>query len=202
MTIRTVFVDLGGVLVRTEDPAPRTQLAESLGLTRRGIEKAVFENASSLQASKGEISHEEHWRNVINSLRLPASEIPRVRDAFFAGDRLDEKLVDFLRSLRTSHKTGLISNAWSDLRRWITDHHFEDAFDVMIISAETHMFKPEAGIYRLALEKVSAAPQEAVFVDDMLENVEGARSVGMHAIQFTTTEAVMEAIRNLIADHR
>jgi epoxide hydrolase-like predicted phosphatase len=203
MSIRAVYVDLGGVLLRTEDRIPRTCLAESLGLTKDEIENVVFASKSSAQASVGAITSEQHWRNVVRTLNLPESEIPRVRDQFFAGDRLDAEMVDFLRGLRrASVRTGLISNAWNDLRAWIVGRGFEDAFDVMVISAETGLVKPGAGIYRLALEKLDVAPAEAVFVDDMPENVDGARAVGMHAIQFSQSKEVLEEIRRLLADHR
>ncbi len=200
MSLRAVCIDLGGVLARTEDRTPRTHLAESLGLTESELEKIVFGSELSAQASSGVIPYEQHWRNVVSALGLPENEIPRVRDEFFAGDRLDVDLVNFLRALRQSSiKVGLISNAWSDLREWIVSRHIEDAFDEMIISAETGITKPDARIYRLALEKLGVAPSEAVFVDDMPANVEGARAVGMHAIQFTQSQEILKEIRQLLA---
>ena len=51
MTIRAVFFDLGGVIARTEQPEPRIRLADSLGMTYADIDKLVFENDSSKQAS-------------------------------------------------------------------------------------------------------------------------------------------------------
>jgi len=203
MTLHAVYFDLGGVLVRTEDHAPRSQLAESLGLTESELEKEVFVNESSAQASVGVISSDQHWKIVAQNLNLPEADIPRVRDGFFAGDLLDTELVDFLRALRKSSiRVGLISNAWSDLREWIAARHFEDAFDEMIISSEVGLAKPDARIYRMALEKLGVAASEAVFVDDMPANVEGAQAVGMQAFQFTQSREVVEQIRRLLADPR
>ncbi len=202
MSLRAIYTDLGGVLVRTEDPGPRARLAESLGLTARELERIVFENESSARASVGGITHDQHWQNVARSLQLPESEVPRLRDEFFGGDRVDSELVDFLRAARQTVRVGLISNAWSDLRAWITGRGFVDAFDALVISAEAGVMKPDPGIYRLALEKLGAAPQEAVFVDDMPANVEGARAVGMQAFTFTTTKEVLDQIRQLLSNHR
>lgn len=202
MSLRALYIDLGGVLVRTVDRAPRTQLAASLGLSRRDIEEIVFESPSAEQASIGVISEEQHWRNVIQALKLPEGEIPRVHEEFFRGDCWDESLFDFLRGLRKTIRTGLISNAWIGLREVIVKHRFDDAFDTMIISAEVKVAKPNARIYQLALDKLVVAAEEAIFVDDMLANVEAARAVGMHAIQFTQSQEVMEEIGRLLADHR
>jgi putative hydrolase of the HAD superfamily len=202
VTIRALYFDFGGVLVRTEDPAPRARLAETLGLSSREIERLVFESASAERAMVGEIPEEQHWQAVARKLKLPESEIPHLHEEFFIGDRWDSALFDFLRRQRKTVKTGLISNAWSGLRSVIVNEKLDDAFDAMIISAEVGVAKPDAGIFRLALEKLGVEPQEAVFVDDVLVNVEAAQAVGMHAIQFTRTEAVLAGLKPLLANHR
>jgi len=202
MTIRAVYFDLGGVLVRTGDREPRTRLAERLGMTYEELSKTVFENESSLRASLGAISPQEHWADVIQHLGLPPSEVDSVRQDFFAGDALDLDLINFLRSLRPKYRIGLLSNAWSDMRAYLISQRIEDVFDQLIISAEVGIMKPDARIYQLALEKLGVAPAEAVFVDDFTVNVEGARAVGMYAIQFTRPDKTLEELNQLLNDHR
>ena len=198
MTIRAVFFDLGGVILRTEYQAPRQRLAERLNMTYEDLVRLVFENKSSQQASIGTISPEQHWDEVLRLMHLTADQKDIVRNEFFGGDLLDVNLVDFIRSLRPGVKTGLISNAWLDLRDYITSQHFEDAFDEMIISAEVGVMKPDAGIYQMALESVGVSPNEAVFVDDTVRNVEGAKAVGMHGIQFKQPEEAIEEIKQIL----
>jgi HAD superfamily hydrolase (TIGR01509 family) len=198
MPIKAVFFDLGGVIVRTEDPSPREELGRALGKTYSEMDLAVFENQSSFEASLGYISEDQHWRNVVQKLGLPESEIDRVRTAFFAGDRIDWEIVDFLRGLRPTHKTGLISNAWSDLRPWMVSQEFDDAFDALAISAELHIAKPAPEIYHHALTELGVAPSEAVFVDDMPRNVEASQALGMHGVQFHSTAQALAEVRELL----
>jgi epoxide hydrolase-like predicted phosphatase len=198
VTLRAVYFDLGGVIVRTEFQAPRQHLAERLSLEYDDIVKAVFEGESSRQASLGAISEDEHWAAVVRRLHLPASEIQAVRDEFFAGDIADRNLLDFMRGLRKTVKVGLISNAWSGLRPWIVSQKFEDAFDAMTISAEAGVMKPDARIYHLALESLGARPEEAVLLDDFIENVKGAQAVGMAAIHFVQPEQALEELEQLL----
>jgi len=201
MTIRAVYFDLGGVIVRTEFQAPRQHLAESLGMEYEDLIKLVFESETSQKASIGLISEDEHWAAVMRRLHLPESETRAVRDEFFAGDIIDLDLLDFMRGLRRQVKVGLISNAWSGLRPWIVSKKFEDAFEAMIISAEAGVMKPDARIYQIAFEKLDVAPAESVFLDDFLENVEGARIVGMQAIHFTRPEQALKELKQLLANH-
>ncbi len=198
MSIKAVYFDLGGVIVRTEDRGPRTRLGAEFGKSYRDMELIVFENDSSIRATTGEISEEEHWQNAIAALGLPESEIPRVRDAFFAGDQVDRQLLDFMRGLRPRCKTGLISNAWSGLRPWIVSQRFDDAFDHMTISAEIGVGKPAAGIYLHALEKLGVRADESVFVDDVPRNIEACNALGMRGILFQSAGQVIADITQLL----
>jgi putative hydrolase of the HAD superfamily len=199
MSIRAVYFDLGGVILRTEDKGPRTQLGESLGLDYNGIDQAVFDSASARQASIGLISQMQHWQNVAHALKLPDSEIPRLIEDFFAGDRTDQMLVSFLRSLRPVRKVGLVSNAFSGLRDWMIDQKLHDAFDNLTISAEVGVAKPEARIYQLALANLNVRPEAAVFVDDMPANIEAAKALGMYAVLFQTAEQTIADLKNILA---
>ena len=200
MTVRAVYFDLGGVIVRTEFQAPRQHLADHVGIEYEGLIKLVFESESSRQASIGAISEDEHWAAVIRRLHLPESETQAIRDDFFAGDVTDRNLLDFMRGLRKQVKVGLISNAWSGLRPWIIREKFEDAFDAMTISAEAGVMKPDARIYQIALETLGVRPEESVFLDDVIENVKGARAVGMAAIHFTQPEQALKELKQLLAN--
>ena len=180
MRVRAVFVDFGGVIMRTEDKGPRTRLAERLGMTSRDLEKIVFESESSLRAST---RRDPGGSPLAGSCEGPGCQPPGSRarslQNSFPVIGQDAVLLDFLRSLRPERKVGLISNAWSGLRAFITSLNFEDVFDEMIISAEVGLMKPDPRIYHLALEKLGVQPEESVFLDDVLVNVEAARSVGM-----------------------
>jgi epoxide hydrolase-like predicted phosphatase len=202
MTIRAVYFDLGGVIVRTEFQAPRQRLAERFDREYDDLVKLVFDSETALQATLGLISEEEHWAAVARRLHLPEAEIQAVRDEFFAGDVTDLLLLDIMRGLRKHYKVGLISNAWSGLRPWIIDNKFADAFDAMTISAEVRVAKPDPAIFRIALEKLEVAPAEAVFLDDFPANVTGARTLGMHAIHFTHAEQALAELNQILADER
>lgn len=198
MSISVVIWDFGGVLVRTEDPQPRQALAERLALTRDELEERVFGGDSGGQAQRGEISVEAHWQNVGRMFDLDERGMQEFQAQFWGGDRLDEQLIDYLRSLRRSHKLGLLSNAFGDLRAYLNAvWKIADAFDDLLISAEVGLVKPDPAIYQLALQRLGTQPHEAVFIDDMPANVEGARRVGMHAIRFINpgqTRAELDAL--------
>jgi putative hydrolase of the HAD superfamily len=198
MSIRAVFFDLGGVIVRTEYQAPRQQLAERLGMEYDDLSKIVFDSETGAQASIGTITALQHWESVIKRLKRPATELETIRDEFFAGDIVDRQLLEFLRSLRGKQTTGLISNAWSDLRDYLVREKMDDAFDHIIISAEVGVAKPDPKIFQVALEQAGVSPNEAVFVDDFYANIEGCEQVGMKGIHFKDAEPTLAQLKALL----
>src|SRR5512142_1354942 len=129
MSVRAIFFDLGGVVVRTEYQAPREHLAERLNTTYEDLNRIVFESETSRLASIGSITTEAHWDAVTRRLGRPASEANEIREEFFAGDVMDLGLLACIRSLRPRVKTGVISNAWPDLRQYLVQKKVHDAFD-------------------------------------------------------------------------
>ncbi len=198
MSIKAVLFDLGGVILRTEYQSPRQHLAERLHMEYDDLVKIVFDSSSAHQATVGEVTADEHWASVMKRLKRPASEMKTIRDEFFAGDLIDRDLLEFLRSLRGKYKTGLISNAWDDLREYIVREKFDDAFDKMIISAEVKVAKPSAKIYKIALEQLEVSPSEAVFVDDFHENIEGCEKLGVKGIHFKGPEEALQQLKQLL----
>ncbi len=201
MSISAVFFDLGGVILRTEYQAPRQHLAEEFGMDYEDVDKIVHgggSNGSAARAAIGEITEEEHWLNVMKVLKRPASEYERIRDEFFAGDVIDLNIVNFLRSIKPKYKVGLISNAWSGLRSYIEHEKFDDAFHHMTISAEMGVAKPSAKIYEFALEQLQVKAKEAVFVDDVLENIKACEKLGMQGIHFKDPESALKQLKALL----
>ncbi len=200
MPVEAVVFDFGGVLMRTEDRMPRAQLAAHLGLSYDQLSALVFDSQSAVLATKGELRAGEHWQELQRVLGLSEAEINQVQVEFWAGDVLDEDLVELLRRLRKEYTTGLLSNAWDDLRGQIEGvWRIADAFDQIFISSELGMIKPEPNIYLWMIEKLAVEPSRVVFVDDFIENIEGARAAGIQAIHFRSPEQVREQLQKILA---
>jgi len=198
MAIRAVFFDFGGVIMRTEYQAPRQKLAERFNMDYDEMDRAVFGSDSARRASVGEITEEAHWAAILKRFKQPASEMQAFRDHFFGGDVVDRKLVEYIRSLRGEFHTGLISNAWSGLREFITKEKLIDLFDTVIISAEIGVTKPSARIYEVALDQAKVGAGDAVFVDDMPINIEACEKVGMKGILFNDPEKSLSRLDQLL----
>ncbi len=200
MKIQAVFFDFGGVIQRTEYQAPRQYLAQRFGMEYDDIDNIVFNSPTAKQATVGEIPVQKHWEAVAKRLKVSKEQITGVESEFFAGDVIDHSIVEYLRSLRSRFKTGLISNAWSDMREYLVRKKLDVVFDTLTISAEEGVAKPEAKIYHLALEQAQVQPEAAVFVDDVLANIEACEALGMKGILFKDPQEAMEQLKKLLKD--
>jgi len=66
-----------------------------------------------------------------------------------------------------------------------------------ILSYKEHLIKPQPEIYELLIKRYSLVPEECVFMDDTLINVEGARKAGIHAIHFQDKEQAERELHEL-----
>jgi glucose-1-phosphatase len=184
--IQAVIFDVGGVLLRTEDRSYRRRWEEKLGLADWAADEIVFNSESGTQAQTGLITEEAHWQWVGEHLGLSPTDLAQFRRDFWAGDRLDEALVAYIGRLRARYQTAIISNAMDGLRYVLTETYpIAGRFDLIVISAEEKVMKPDAAIYELTLARLGRQPAEAVFIDDFQHNVAAARGVGMSAVHFT-----------------
>lgn len=78
----------------------------------------------------------------------------------------------------------LLSNASDEFYDYFPGFFPLASFDGVVISSDVHMVKPDAGIYRHLLDACRLKPEECLFIDDMEENVKGAKQMGMQGEVF------------------
>jgi len=79
------------------------------------------------------------------------------------------------RARSTGLRTALLSNSWGN--EYPRDA-WEDVFDILVISGEIGMRKPEPRIFDHTLERLGLEAGECVFVDDLAANIEAAAALG------------------------
>jgi len=197
--IRAVIFDYGGVLVRIADESPRQRLADRYGVRLDTIYRLLFDSDSARLAALGEITTAKHWQTIATLLKVPMPELPEFIHQFWSADALDMDLMAYIRRLRPGYKVGLLSNAFDDLRLMLVERWKIAAdFDNLIISAEVGLVKPDARIYHLAVERLGVAADAAVFLDDVQQNMEGARAAGLQAIWFRDPAAARRQLDTLL----
>jgi epoxide hydrolase-like predicted phosphatase len=196
MPIKAVVFDIGGVL----EINPRTGWP-ALWATRLKLEPREFEQRLESiwgPGSIGALSLEEIERRTADALGLDHATLAALMSDWWAEyiGTLNRELADYFGGLRPWYRTGILSNSFVGAReREQAAYGFEDMCDVIVYSHEVGWRKPDPRIYHVVCERLGVPPEDAVLLDDVQENVDGARAVGMRAIAFANTRQAIADLR-------
>jgi len=197
MAINTIIFDLGGVLI---DWNPEYVFREVIPDEEK--RRFFFENICTHDWNV----EQDAGRPLAEATELLVNEYPEWESEIRAYyDRWEEMLggpihetVDLLRELRerSEHRLLALTN-WSGetFPVALSKYDFLHWFEGIVVSGDEKTRKPFADIYEILLDRYEVAPEEAVFIDDSLKNVEGAEAVGINGIHFQGVAQLRETLQ-------
>jgi putative hydrolase of the HAD superfamily len=197
--LKAVLFDVGGVLIRLDESKYYKYLSKISGIEVNKIINTlhILENKIDL----GEISIKEFTEAVSKRLGIMKKEVKWL--GFLKENiSINKEVVDFAFQLHKRYKIGIITNA--DRARYLyVKKHFGkelklDKFDHVFVSCYLGMAKPSKRLFEYAINKMGVMPSEAVFIDDHIENVEGARAIGINGILFKKPNDNVEYLKKQI----
>ena len=107
--------------------------------------------------------------------------------------------VDILEKLIKSNKYKVVAlTNWSNETFPIALERFEflQWFEGIVVSGDEKTRKPFKEIFDITLNRYQIAPENAVFIDDNLRNIEASNTIGLHGIHFKTPELLLQQLNN------
>jgi 2-haloacid dehalogenase len=110
------------------------------------------------------------------------------------------KSIDILKFLKESQYLCFVLSNWSaeTFVGMNKDFSFLNYFDGIIISGKEKLIKPNSPIYELAIKRFNLVPQETVFIDDKLENIEAAKNLNFNTIHLVNPNSIKKDIEKYI----
>lgn len=198
-SIRAILCDVGGVLIHKRRSPDLQRWEPRFEGSLLGLPLAIWLCEASQRAMVGRASVEDVWREIQQTYGLTDAELIAFSNDFVAGDYVDEAFVQFLQQVRQTRKIALLSNAWPDAR-----HSFGKTFglakvaDMMILSCEEGLVKPDPRLYALAAERLQLPYASIVFIDDYPPHVAAAQACGMHGVVFETSKQAIADLQALL----
>ena len=108
--------------------------------------------------------------------------------------------VQILSKLKSLNYQCYVLSNWSaeTFEGMMLEYPFLNKFDGMIISGEDKIVKPDPAIYHLAISRFDLHPNDCVFVDDKLENIDAAIKIGFKAVHLTNPSTIKADIENFL----
>ena len=104
--------------------------------------------------------------------------------------------IDILKELKKHYKLVLLSD---NVREWV-DYILKvnkdlEIFNYKFFSYELESIKEDNITFVKVLDKIKAKPEEVFFIDDSLENIKSAESIGITGVQFTTAKELEQKLK-------
>ena len=200
MGITTVIFDFGYVLSLPPQPSDYQRLAELAGMDGKTFEENYWGQRADYD--RGAIDGPTYWRRI--AVTTGKQFTPAQIDSLIANDiaiwmRANPVMMEWVRALkRGGVKIAVLSNMPIEISRYMRQHApwFSD-FDYVCFSAEVQLAKPDAAIFYACLKTVHSKPEECLFIDDRVENVEAAQALGMQARKFESVQQLAAEVRVL-----
>jgi epoxide hydrolase-like predicted phosphatase len=203
--IKALVVDYGGVLT-TPLQEPMLAFATEIGLELQDFVRVALapyaggEDSLITDFETGRLSEEEF--STAFAARLseftgkeidPANLVARL----FGGVRLEETMLEAVGRVRKAGlQTALLSNSWGlDL---YPKERFAQLFDVVLISGEVGLRKPDRAIFDLLLEQLRLSAEMCLFVDDYPGHLQAAAELGMNTLLHVTPERTISELEEAL----
>ena len=110
------------------------------------------------------------------------------------------KSIETLKGLKNKkYECYVLSNwSWETFNNMDAEYPFLKLFDGLIISGKEKMVKPDKEIYLLAIKKFKLNPNQTVFIDDKIENINTAKNLGFKTIHLSNPELIFDELNRYI----
>ena len=169
---------------------------ESLDMAfRKGMD--YLESKNLIVNEVEELEHFCHFYRLF-LLELPGIGLCEYEVKKIAEDTVlnDEKFFFFqdvfevIPRLRQKYLLGVVSDTWPSLDRVFKNVGLREYFSTFVMSSILGVIKPHELMYKTALEELGLRPEEALFIDDSMRNLEGAKKLGIQTILMAREESV------------
>lgn len=194
---KNIIFDIGNVLLSFN---PMEYLNSKIQQPDKVLEvhKELFQSEEWIMLDRGTIT-EEDAKNAIANRSIANGDLIRLSfENWYDILTPIEPSVEVLKLLKDSnYKVYFLSNfhllAFEHI---IKKYDFFKLFDGGIVSYKEKLIKPEEAIYRRLIEKYDLNPEESIFIDDVEENVEGAKRLGINTILLKEPALLKEHLKN------
>lgn len=134
------------------------------------------------KADAGELTSLDVWRMLGFT-----GDLEKIEKEYLDTIEINDGFIEFASTIGKTHKLAIISNDSSRWSRYIREKFdINKYFDVISISGDLKMSKPDAHIFMLTMEKLGCAAADCVYVDDREGNLAAAKALGMETVMFNS----------------
>lgn len=200
--VTTLFLDIGGVLLTNGwDHHARTHAAEKFGLDYNEMNERHHLTFDTYE--EGKLGLDEYLdRTVFYQER--SFSVDEFKTFMYAQSQPFPEMLELMRGLKQQYglEVAAVSNEGRELTMYrVQQFNLRSVIDFFISSCFVHYRKPDADIYRIALDIAQVRPEQVVYIEDRAMFVEVAKGLGIRSIlhkDFDSTRKHLETLGLLL----
>jgi putative hydrolase of the HAD superfamily len=201
--IGTLFLDIGGVLLTNGwGGSSRKLAAEKFKLDFKEMDERHHLTFDTYEM--GKLTLDQYLKRLV--FYEPRNfSIDDFKKFMFEQSKPFTENIEFFKELKAKHKLHVIavSNEGRELNEYrIKTFKLHELFDAFVSSCYVKFRKPDTDIFHTACDIAHTLPNQTLMIDDRLMFVEVARSVGLHAMQYTSLDSIKEKISHVNFLHK
>jgi len=196
---KAVIFDFGGTVKR-----PYQWARKSITQTYQISEERLMEVMPPVLEifKRGEITEEKFWQQLSRALNKPVPPNWRElwRKDYEKGFFVYPEIISLAKRVKERGlKTAILSNTIKPFLKVIEKHKGHQGFDVLVLSCEVGLCKPDPEIYLLTAKKLGVKPEECLFIDNKEEFLLPAKKLGMKTILAKNPKLVVKQVSQILS---
>jgi epoxide hydrolase-like predicted phosphatase len=192
-SVRTIFFDIGGVVVDAPMANYLKLGCQFFQCEPETLQAATTENLAALETDR--IKSEEFWGLVSDSVAaaggnaIPAWKFKGFWEGLLTDNlKVNQELLDLIRRLRAHCRVAVLSNVIKEHAVILQKEKIYDHFNPVVLSCKVGLRKPDPKIFSKAAELSKTTPARCLLVDDCVENLEAAEKSGWRVFHYTNLD--------------
>ena len=192
--IRGVIFDIGGVIIRTPQKEYYSYLSGISGKSTIKVQEIIKSRLPSFET--GKITIGKFSSEISKSLGIRKNQF-RWIEFYKERVKVNEPVVRMASDMHKKYITGYLTNVDRNRHAFTVKLFPKNIFDYKFTSFNIGCLKPDPKIYEYVIKKISLDPEELLLIDNEMQNIQGARELGINAVQFKNVKLLKYELSKL-----
>ncbi|UCD03982.1 MAG: HAD family phosphatase [Candidatus Woesearchaeota archaeon] len=192
--IKAIIFDVGKVYLKGNVADFVNNSHKILGINKKfnSNKKVILD----LDLNRGRKSLEECFRKFFQ-VPISKKQMKEIKEIWLTTWAPTKEMTELISKLKKNYKLAILSNSEKNHTVRFNKLGWYSQFDVLVLSHELGIIKPEKRIYEMTLERIGVVARECVFIDDQEDHLIPAKELGMKTILFKSINQLKKELKAL-----
>lgn len=200
--VKALIFDIGGVLQLGHHSFDHSRVHSLVAEKLKTPLDQYLDSIDTAYAKsiEGKISEKKALKIMARNLKTNPKKLTKLYiQAYKKYFELNKELIKYaLEKKKQGYRIAILSDQWYLSKRALIPRDFYEKFDVVVVSCDVGIRKPNPRIYRLTLKKLKLPAKQTIFIDNQEWNIKPAKKLGMKTVLFKNNKQTIRELDRLL----